>query len=443
MRILVLQFAPDTRGRRLPRFEPQLGTLLALLRKRGHEPALCGLARFDEAGLKNALARHLPQLIYADISAVCVDAARRALQYVAGHEFVPVVAGGQFPTVDPESSLSLPHVQAIAVGEPDASLVTYLERMKDPTVGQVVSGVWLRDEKGLARPDLPHLVEELDSLPFAEREMFDYGSWIRETGQIEVAIGRGCPQQCAYCVNERVESMYEGAGTWVRRRSPANILAEIEQVRGRYEGVQSVRFLDHSYALSREWLETFLEAYAQRCKLPFRCHVRANACEPRMAETLARGGCYMADVEVISGSDFLRNEIFDMQLSEEQIVQTFADLRSADIRTRAIVYLGAPYESEPSMDETAALLKRIRPDTVDVRPFFPWPGTRARETANESGWLHPRGEDQYHHDRVGVNMPACRPELVEKFMRRLRQEHAVEHGDPWWRRWAGPLFRRT
>ena len=36
---------------------------------------------------------------------------------------------------------------AVAIGEPDASLVTYPERMKDPATNRGV-GVWLRDERG-------------------------------------------------------------------------------------------------------------------------------------------------------------------------------------------------------------------------------------------------------------------------------------------------------
>src|SRR5262249_5982047 len=154
----------------------------------------------------------LPQLIYADISPVCVDVARRTLQYVQEHEFIPVVAGGLFAALDPAACLSLPGVKAAAVGEPDASLVTYLERGKDPALGQVVQGVWLRDERGLSQPSLPPLVEDLDSLPFPERALFDYAAQVRRAGEIEIAVGRGCPQRCAYCGNPAVRALHEGQG---------------------------------------------------------------------------------------------------------------------------------------------------------------------------------------------------------------------------------------
>ncbi len=420
----------------MPRFDPQLGTLLALLERREHQMSLAGLARFDLSKAKAALAQGLPQLIYADISAVCVDAARRTLEYLEQHEFVPVVAGGQFPTVDPAAALSLPGVRAVAVGEPDASLVTYLERMKDPAVGQLVSGMWSRDERGLARPELPPLVEDLNSLPFAHRELFNYADVVRRTGQIEIAIGRGCPQRCTYCLNDRVAALYEGRGTWVRRRSAGNILAEIALLRERYAGVERVRFLDHTFVLDAEWLAEFLAAYKHKCGLPFRCHLRANAAYEETVRLLADAGCERVDVELISGSDFIRNEIFEMDLSGEQVRVTFEGLRAAGIRARAIVYLGAPYASEASLADTRRLLLELRPDLVDVRAYHPWPGTRAWELCREQGWLHSRGEEQYRSDRTGIDMPACRPELVAAFIRRLRGELPTGGSERWWRRWS-------
>jgi radical SAM superfamily enzyme YgiQ (UPF0313 family) len=442
MRILVLQFIPETRQRSVPRFEPQLGTLLALLERRGHELALLGLARYAEGEIKAALARTLPQLIYADIAPVCVDAARRTFEYLTRHEPLPIVAGGLYPTVDPAGCLSLPGVYAVALGEPDASLSTYLERMKDPTAGQIVSGVWLRDERGLAQPGMPPLVEDLNSLPFAHRELFRYAEYVQRTGQIEIAVARGCPQRCAYCCNDRVRALYAGGQTWVRYRAPGNILAEIALLRERYPGVRLVRFLDHAFALDLVWLADFLPAYAQKCGLPFRCHVRANAADQRTIQRLAEAGCRAADIEVGSAGNLIRNEVFDMDLSAAQLRATFALLKHAGIRSRAIVYVGAPYESEASLEETRSLLARIQPDDADVRLYYPWPGTRARDLAQEHGWLHSRGEEQYHQDRSGLDVPACRAVHVARFIRRLRGELRAEVGKAWWW-WRWPAVTRA
>ncbi len=441
MRILALQLVPSVRKKLVPRFDPQLGVLLALLRQRGHELSLLGLSKPDVAALKSALARALPQFVYADISPVCAETARVLLQHIQQREFLPVVAGGAFASADPAACLSLPGVQAAALGEPDASLLTYFERYSDPAVGQVVQGLWLRHERGLDRPRLPALVEDLDSLPFAERVLLNAAAQVQATGELEISIGRGCPQRCAYCLNPHVARLYAEREQWTRRRSPEHILAEVEQLRARYGELRLLRFLDHSFAQDAAWLEEFLAHYERACDLPFRCHLRANALGAWDAARLQRAGCRLADVEVISGSDFLRNDIFQMDLSDPQIEATFEALRSAGIHSRGIVYLGAPYESDASLEKTAALLRRIRPDAVDVRPYYPFPATAAAELARANGWLHARGEEQYHADRPGSDLPACRAELVAGFIRRLRREFPVAAGEPWWRKWT-PNWRR-
>jgi radical SAM superfamily enzyme YgiQ (UPF0313 family) len=436
VRILILQFVPDTRHRPVPRFEPQLATLLTLLKERGHDLSLLGLARFDMTAVKAALARALPRLIYVDIASVCVNAARRTLQHVEEHEFLPVVAGGVYPTVDPGGALSLPAVQAVAIGEPDASLITYFERMKDPAISQIVQGVWLRDERGLARPELPGLVEDLDSLPFGERELFGYAEYVQKTGEIEIAVGRGCPQRCAYCVNDTIAKMYAGRGTWVRRRSPENVLDEIDSLRQRMPAARLVRFLDHAFALDADWLREFLAQYRARCGLPFRCHLRANSATEPIVRTLAEAGCKLADIELISASDFIRNDVFAMDLDAEQVQAAFERLHATSIKTRVILYLGAPYESEASLESARELLRRLKPDTLSARPYFPWPGTGAATLCRENGWLHSRGEEQYHQDRCGIDMPACRPDIVATFLRRVRREFPTTLEAPWWRRWS-------
>lgn len=420
------------------------------MKERGHELSLVAVSKFELGPIKAALARSLPQLIYADLSPVCVDLARRTLQVIQESEQLPIVVGGVYPTIDPAASLSLPGVHAAAIGEGDATLVTYLERMKDPAIGQVVRGVWLRDERGLARPEMPMLVEDLDSLPPAERDLFDTAAQLKRTGEIEVGIGRGCPQVCAYCINPGVAAMYRNRGAWVRRRSPENVLDEIVQLRAKYGAdLRTIRFLDHSFALDADWLGAMLAEYPVRCELPFRCHIRANSVTDGLASRLAAAYCREVDFEVISGSDFIRNEVFAMNLSNEQIEAAFGAFRSLGFRTRAIVYLGSPYESEASLDETHALLTRIKPGLVSVRPYFPFPGTVAAELARSSGWIHTRGEEQFHADSAGINLPACRPPIIAAALRRFRADFPTDVGEPWWRRLSnasmqviGSVFRR-
>ena len=114
-----------------------------------------------------ALARALPQLIYADIAGVCVDAARRTFEYVQQHEFLPIVVGGVYPTVDPAGSLSLPGVQ-VNVRRPERIRVTgYDVQGQRRSFG--ATGLWAR----VLQHELDHLEGHvfLDRLRGIKRDM--------------------------------------------------------------------------------------------------------------------------------------------------------------------------------------------------------------------------------------------------------------------------------
>lgn len=432
MRILVIQFASAVRHPP-PRFEPQLGALLALLKQRGHTLTLLGVSRFDERLLKEALARQLPQLIYADIDSVCSDIARRTLQHLEGHEFLPVVAGGLFASLAPETALSFPGVVAVALGEPDASLVTYLERFKDPAIGQVTQGVWLRDERGLARPSMPALIEDLDSIPFPDRELFN-ANRANPVQEIEIAIGRGCQRSYGYSPDAALAALYSNHNAWARRRSVANVLEELSELKTRYPSMRRVRFLNDEFTSDLEWLRVFASEYRAGDRVPFRCRAAADSVSEEVVELLTSSGCEQVDIDLISGSDFIRNEVFQMSLSEEQIQDAVARLTAARIRVVPRIFVGCPYEGIVSLDETARLLRRVQPVDADIRPYYPMPGTPAAELAREMGWLHPRGEEQYHADRCGLDLPACRPAIVDAALQQLRGEFGenTPNGN-WWR----------
>ena len=418
MRILFVQFQPPGREPATVRFDARLGVLSALLRERGHQTSLVALSRYDPDDLRIKIAHHRPQMVYADIHAVAADLARRTIAAIAEKHYLPVVAGGYFPTVAPDRALSFPGVQAVVIGEADRAFPAYLDAQADLASGPV-AGVWFNSDAGVVKSDLPELVTDLDALPWADRMLFGYQSHIDRTGEAEVAAVRGASHTCAYTINDWLMEIYEDRGPWVRRRSPGDVCDEIESLLATFGGVRRIRFDDEGFVEDPAWLAELADAYGQRVGLPMRCHVRANRLDAGRADSLAAAGCTWADIEVISGSDFIRNEIFDMDLSETQIVRTFGLLAERGIRTRAINFIGSPYETEVSVEETVWLNRRIRPPWVEARVYYPLPRTRAAELCSESGWISARGAECFEAGESILDMPSLPAarirDLAERF----------------------------
>jgi len=213
--------------------------------------------------------------------------------------------------------------------------------------------------------------------------------------------------------------LYAERGNFVRRRSVGHVLEEIGQVLATSPRVDELRFYDHAFADDPDWLAAFADEYARRHAVPWTCHVPLDAVSPAVAAALARGRCRGVRTHLGSGSRFIREEILSMRLGDEQIVKSCRLLREAGLAVCAKVYVGAPYESAITCEETLRLLRACRCDEVRPIVYYPTPGTRAAELCAENGWISGRGEENYWAGKSVLNMPSLSAEKIEQFARRL------------------------
>jgi len=422
MRILILQFVSPGRRGPLPRFDHELGVAAALLKAEGFEVSLAALQGYSRDRLHQAVVEHRPVRVVVQLEPTSLAAARHSIADLAERELLPVILVGRYATARPAEAISIPGVSAVIPGEYDQTLLDLCRRLragKDPAGMDGARGVWLNSEEGLVRSEPAPLVEDLDALPPPDREIFQTRRLVEATGEVGFQATRGCREWCGYCLNDWYLELYAGRGEPLRRRSVDNLLTEIEEVIARYQGVQRVGFRDHAFATDTEWLEEFAGAYPQRCGLRFRCHVRLSGLDPRTPALLARSGCELAEVEIGSGSNFIRQEVLSLRLERRQIVEGVGRLHEAGLKVRASVFVGAPYETEVSVDQTLRLLAELPLETVRARVFYPLPGTRAAEICAENGWISGRGEENFHAARSVLDMPTLPVERINDLARQF------------------------
>ncbi len=157
---------------------------------------------------------------------------------------------------------------------------------------------------------------ELDKLPFPDRELF-LSEW-RKAGYtsdspedpfvpelpppfVTVIAGRGCKYNCSFC--QPAERRLFGRG--VRRRSPANVIAELELLRDRYH-FASFMFHDDTLTEDRDWVVEFCQLYREHgFTQPFFCQSRADIIvrHEDMVGLMADVGCKGYFIGFESGSD--------------------------------------------------------------------------------------------------------------------------------------------
>lgn len=220
---------------------------------------------------------------------------------------VPIVFGGIHPTAVPEHVLANEEVDYVIVGEGEGALLDLVRGLEKGDVDPSTPNLWLRvDGKIIGNKPRP-LIENLDDLPFPDKEMFYHLGPPFDIGHMAMAR-RGCHGSCSYCCNslrrkiyfaDEYGNRYRTAPGFLRRRSVGHMLAEIKWAREKF-GIRLIRFNDDDFAESEEWLEEYRDKAKGDLKIPYKCFVNASSINERTAKLLEESGCKQVQMGVQS-----------------------------------------------------------------------------------------------------------------------------------------------
>jgi anaerobic magnesium-protoporphyrin IX monomethyl ester cyclase len=311
------------------------------------------------------------------------------------------IFGGPHPTFFPEM-IEREGVDGLCIGEGEYAtldLMNALQRNGHGSTGSDSSGVhlpdpaipnwWFKLNSEIVRNPLRPLLtgEELDVLPFSDRELlYAAHEQSRHTKIKPFITGRGCPYDCAFCFNKAFSDLYEGAGRRFRRRSPGNVLRELQEVTSRYD-VRFVLFMDDTFILQDQWLQEFMSGYKSDVDLPFWCQVRANLVTEDKIVLFKEAGCVSVSFGIEAGNDRLRNAVLNRNMSREEILGAAELLRDHGIAFSTNNMLGLPTGSLETDFETLELNAECQPAYANVFLFQPYPKTALGEWAYQHGWM--------------------------------------------------------
>lgn len=354
----------------------------AVLREAGHEASLLRAsldATADE--IVAQVAARAPDLVGVSLTTRQWLRGRdlvAALRAAPATAHLPIVAGGLHPTFSPEEVLAAPGFDYVCLGEGDEAILDLVTALASGGRTDRIANIWKR---GGARPGLRPPLEPLDRLPFMARDLLD-----EPPGVVHVATQRGCPFPCTYCAARMFNQLYEGTGEYGRRRSHANVLAELEALRadGRFS---YAIFLDDTFTIHHPWVREFCKVYGERLRAPFSLHARVETVNEKMLHELRAAGCDQITYGVESGSERVRREIMRRPVTNQRFRDVFRWTREAGIRVTANFMLGLPGETRDDLDQTLALAEELAVLDFGYFVFYPYPGTALFAVCKERGYL--------------------------------------------------------
>lgn len=342
-------------------FHHGTGIISALLKRAGHTITYLDcrkLAGWEEVEAFVNAADFEAALI--SVATVDFNAARRIAGLVKKKSpALRVIVGGPHATLMTEETAGAPEFDHVFTHEAEITLPKLLAAPE--AAPRVVRG------------EMP---PDLDALPFVDRSLAPGGEstglWDMPNPYFSITASRGCLYNCSFC-QPAERAVF---GNKVRRRSIGNVLDELENLSREY-GMKSFMIHDDCFTQYHEWAEEFCEKKKARgLGQPFVCQSRADIIcrRPDLMRRLRQAGLTWVYIGFESGSDrvlqFIRKGV-----TAAQNLEAAAICKDLGIKIFANYMFGLPTETKEEMAQTAAMMRKIRPDMYSPSVFTPAPGS--------------------------------------------------------------------
>lgn len=301
----------------------------------------------------------------------------------------PIVFGGIHPTAVPKKVIENDFIDYVVIGEGEGATLELVEHIMNGSDDQALMNTpnlcFKLDGSLIINPPRPY-IHDLDSLPFADKEMFFSREPLFMHNPYMIMTSRGCPYSCSFCSNSMLHDVYTEENRHIRRRSPENVISELKLAKERWH-ISSVSFVDDVFTISGGWLEKFLESYRNAINLPFYCNIHPLAFTSEIATMLKQSGCRLIVVGVQSGSERIRRNVYLRRESNEAINRAVDVAKQAGLNVNIDHIFGAPGETEEDIVESLRFCRNLKPQMVQSFWLTYYPGTPIIASANKSGVL--------------------------------------------------------
>jgi anaerobic magnesium-protoporphyrin IX monomethyl ester cyclase len=327
---------------------------------------------------------------------------------------VPIILGGHHASLRPEICIDDPSVDAICVSEGERALLRYVTAL-DTSPGDIPRGspnLWIKQRDGTVEKNAnEHFNVDLDDLPFPDREMWE--PWVQyPERRPAILISRGCPYLCTYCANHAMAGL--AGGKYTRYRSPASIVAEVRELVQRYPNTTDIFLEAETFGADLKMTFPICTALAQfnatrEAPIRFGANftlIKRISDNEELLRALQRANFTWMNIGFESGSERLRNGYLQRPpYRNEDVISFVHKARTYGIDVIFFVLMGLPTETLEEFHETVRVCRDAQPYDVYLSIFYPYPGTKLFDVAQDMGLIPKQQRHGYERSRPNLELP--------------------------------------
>jgi radical SAM superfamily enzyme YgiQ (UPF0313 family) len=300
--------------------------------------------------------------------------------------------GGHFPSLSYQQTLEfIPELDSVVRFEGEDTLVELVDQLEAGRDWRHIKGIAFRRHQEVVANPLRPLIEDLDRLPYPERQVDP--ELVLGHPIVSILASRGCARTCSFC---SIHMFYRSApGKVVRTRKPAEVVREMRHL---YDtrGATIFLFQDDDFPLFglvwQRWAREFvkeLHASGLVDRILWKISCRADAVDEPLFAEMREAGLYFVYMGLESGTEEgLRT--LHKQITVEQNLKAVVSLKKLDLAFQFGFMLFEPSSTFESIRENLEFLHAIVDDgsvAVAFCRMIPYDGTPIKDELVRTGRL--------------------------------------------------------
>ena len=354
----------------------------------------------DKAMLLEQIKTYKPLLVGISCMTPTIKAGHDVARFIKENfPNLKIAVGGAHSTAIPERTLEeFPCFDIVVKGEGENTLLELYESLRSDADLSRVKGLVYRASSQIKNTDARPLIDNLDSLPFPDRELLNMDLYKRthtsrafsrlDRNIAELITARGCPYDCIFCASK------VAFGRRVRYRSVENIISEMEECITKY-GANHFSILDDTFTFKKDILYPVCD-YLRAKKLTWDCFTRVDRVDEEIIRKVVDSGCEKISFGLESGSERILR-LINKNISVSQIKEACRICRKAGLRYLETTFMigNHPLETMEDIDATITLIREIDPDLIALSITSPFPGTELNRIMKEGGYINTENWDEF------------------------------------------------
>ncbi len=278
-----------------------------------------------------------------------------------------------------------PVVDLVVVGEGEQALADLINGSSNEQQSSIEGIIYRNGDGRIIFNGFRKKFLDLDTLPFPAYEklagypeaymlpIFNYP----KAPNTSCISSRGCPYACSYCDRSVFRRSF-------RYNSAKYLYEHLRHLKERF-GIRHINFYDDQFTFNRQRVEDFTTMMLDRpLGMTFNCAVRAEHIDLDLLRKMKKAGCWMISLGIETGDEDLlaqhrQNADLDMLADKIRMI------KKAGIRTKGLLMMGLPGESELSIKKSMDYVFSLPIDDFNLAKFTPFPGSPIHENIHELG----------------------------------------------------------